>query len=95
MNKKIKSVSNPHLSLNILGENDVKRLHTATLEIIESTGVLFPSQKALVIWWAHGARDWAQEKAQKILATHQPEPLDPKLEVEIQKIIRSVENDKR
>lgn len=55
MKKKIKSVSNPHLSLNILDESDVKRIHTATLEIIESTGIRFPSKKALDIWRAHGA----------------------------------------
>ena len=38
-----------------------------------------------------GARDWALERAKKILSTHQPEPLDPKLEVELLKIIQSVE----
>jgi trimethylamine--corrinoid protein Co-methyltransferase len=56
MNKKIKSVSDPHLNLNILDESDVERIHTATLEIIESTGVRFPSKKALDIWQAHGAQ---------------------------------------
>jgi trimethylamine--corrinoid protein Co-methyltransferase len=38
-----------------------------------------------------GAKDWALERAKKILTTHQPEPLDPKLEVELRKIIQSVE----
>ncbi len=38
-----------------------------------------------------GAKDWALERAKKILSTHQPEPLDPKLEVELRKIIQSVE----
>lgn len=34
-----------------------------------------------------GARDWAREKARHILATHQPEPLDPKLSEELERII--------
>jgi len=51
----IKSVSNPGISLNILSDEDVKRLHTATLDVIERTGVKFPSQRALDIWQAHGA----------------------------------------
>jgi trimethylamine--corrinoid protein Co-methyltransferase len=33
------------------------------------------------------ARDWALDKARKILATHQPEPVDPKLSAEMAKII--------
>lgn len=40
-----------------------------------------------------GARDWAREKVKNILATHMPEPLDPKLEAELQRIIRSVEKE--
>jgi trimethylamine--corrinoid protein Co-methyltransferase len=38
-----------------------------------------------------GARDWAREKVKNILATHNPEPLDPKLEAELQRIIQTVE----
>ena len=52
---KIKSVTNPRLSLNVLGPEDVQRIHTATLDVIESTGVRFPSSRALDIWEAHGA----------------------------------------
>jgi trimethylamine--corrinoid protein Co-methyltransferase len=37
------------------------------------------------------ARDWATAKARRILAEHQPEPLDPKISAEMEKIIRSVE----
>ena len=37
------------------------------------------------------ARDWAVNKARKILTEHQPEPLDPKISVEMDKIIKSVE----
>jgi trimethylamine--corrinoid protein Co-methyltransferase len=53
---KIKSIHDPKLSLNILTPEEVERLHTATLDIIENTGVRFPSRRALDIWEAHGAR---------------------------------------
>ena len=36
------------------------------------------------------ARDWAQAKARKILAEHQPEPLPPGLSEEFDHIIQSV-----
>jgi len=37
------------------------------------------------------ARDWALAKARKILAEHQPDPLDPKLSIEFDKIIKALE----
>jgi trimethylamine--corrinoid protein Co-methyltransferase len=52
---KIKSITNPRLSLNILNREDVERIHTCTLDIIEKVGVRFPSKKALDIWEDHGA----------------------------------------
>jgi trimethylamine--corrinoid protein Co-methyltransferase len=52
---KIKSISNPRLSLNILSTEDVRKIHAATLDIIESVGVKFPSKKAMDIWEEHGA----------------------------------------
>jgi trimethylamine--corrinoid protein Co-methyltransferase len=52
---KITSITHPRLSLNVLSPEDVRRIHTATLDIIESVGVKFPSHKALDIWQAHGA----------------------------------------
>jgi len=55
MNGKIKSITNPRLSLNVLSPEDIRRIHTATLEVLESAGVRFPSSKALDIWEAHGA----------------------------------------
>ncbi|MFC2064693.1 trimethylamine methyltransferase family protein [Chloroflexota bacterium] len=55
MSKKIKSISNPRLRLDILSPSDVKKLHDATLNIIENVGVRFPSKKALQIWEANGA----------------------------------------
>jgi trimethylamine--corrinoid protein Co-methyltransferase len=38
-----------------------------------------------------GARDWARQKAQHILTTHHPEPLDPRLAEELRRIIAAVE----
>lgn len=55
MPNKIKSVHQPRVSLNILSRDDVLKIHTATLDVIESTGVRFPSRKALDILEAHGA----------------------------------------
>ncbi len=59
MARKIKSITNPKLGLNILTHAEVERLHTATLAVIEKTGVRFPSKRALEIWAANGANvDW-------------------------------------
>ncbi len=55
MTQTIKSISNPRIRLEVLDPDQVQRLHFATLEIIETTGVRFPSTKALDIWEAHGA----------------------------------------
>jgi len=55
MGKTIQSISNPKLSLNILTQAEVQQIHTATLDVIESVGVRFPSNKALDILEAHGA----------------------------------------
>jgi len=55
MSKIIKSITNPKLRLEILTPVEVKRIHEATLHIIENVGIRFPSQKALEIWEAHGA----------------------------------------
>jgi len=55
MPKKIKSISNPKLHLEILTPQEVKKIHDATLWIIEKVGVRFPSKRALDIWAAHGA----------------------------------------
>ena len=38
-----------------------------------------------------GASDWAHEKAQQILQSHQPEPLDPSLSAELHRLIAKVE----
>jgi trimethylamine--corrinoid protein Co-methyltransferase len=56
MGKKIKSIKDPRLKLDILSPVDVQRIHEATLQIIENTGVRFPSKLALEIWKKNGAQ---------------------------------------
>jgi trimethylamine--corrinoid protein Co-methyltransferase len=51
----IKSISNPKISIDILSDDEVRKIHTATLDVIESVGIRFPSPKALNILKAHGA----------------------------------------
>lgn len=60
-----KSVTNPRLKLHVFSPDEVKRIHTATLDVIESVGVRFPSQRALDIWEAHGASVDRQTKVVK------------------------------
>ena len=55
MSKSIKSISNPKLRLEILTPQEIRKIHSATLWIIEKVGVRFPSKRALEIWAAHGA----------------------------------------
>lgn len=55
MSAEIKAISDPRLKLEILSEDDVQRVHEATLAVIENTGVRFPSARALDIWEEHGA----------------------------------------
>lgn len=55
MSKKIKSITNPKLHLEILTPTEVKKIHDATLNILENVGVRFPSNRALDIWEANGA----------------------------------------
>lgn len=55
MSKSIKSISDPKLGLRILDDAQVRKIHEATLWIIEHVGVRFPSTRALEIWASHGA----------------------------------------
>jgi trimethylamine--corrinoid protein Co-methyltransferase len=55
MPKAIKSITNPKLHLEILTPLEIKKIHDATLWIIEKVGVRFPSKRAINIWAAHGA----------------------------------------
>ncbi len=52
----IKSITDPKLHLDILTPAEIKRLHEASLEIIETVGVRFPSHRALEIWQSFGAQ---------------------------------------
>lgn len=56
MASKIKSITDPKLSLNLLSPEDILKIHLATLEVIETVGVRFPSARALEIWEAFGAQ---------------------------------------
>jgi trimethylamine---corrinoid protein Co-methyltransferase len=53
--KNIKTISNPKLKLEVLTQDEIKKIHEATLQIIEKVGVRFPSKRALEIWEANGA----------------------------------------
>ena len=55
MSGTINAIDQLRLSLNLLSHEDVLKIHTATLDVIKSIGVRFPSQKALNILAAHGA----------------------------------------
>jgi len=55
MPNKIKSIQDPKLRLEILGSDDVRKIHEATLWIIQNVGVKFPSRRALSIWEEAGA----------------------------------------
>jgi len=55
MSEKIKSITNPKLGLDILSEEEIIRIHEATLDILKTVGVRFPSEKALDVWEDHGA----------------------------------------
>ena len=62
MTGKINAITNPKLGLTIFSPEEIQRIHTATLDVIENTGVRFPSRKALEIWESHGAGvDWESQ----------------------------------
>ncbi|HEY5983295.1 MAG TPA: trimethylamine methyltransferase family protein [Anaerolineales bacterium] len=55
MSGQIASISDPKLKIEILNAGEVRRIHEATLQIIETIGVRFPSHRALEIWAQAGA----------------------------------------
>jgi trimethylamine--corrinoid protein Co-methyltransferase len=55
MTRQIKSITNPKLNLDILSPEEILRIHTASLDVIETCGIRFPSKRALDLWEAHGA----------------------------------------
>ena len=68
MSKIIKSISDPQVRLDILSERDVQLIHAATLEVIETVGVRFPSSRALEILSGHGAQVDMAKKVARIPA---------------------------
>jgi trimethylamine--corrinoid protein Co-methyltransferase len=66
MSKNIKSISNPKLKLEILTTEEIKKIHEATLWIIEHVGIRFPSPRALEIWEANGATVDREKKIVKV-----------------------------
>ena len=75
MPKAIKSITNPKLHLEILTPQEIKKIHDATLWIIEKVGVRFPSKRALDIWAAHGA----EVDAGKMVIRAKPELIEDAL----------------
>ncbi len=55
MPQRILPIDTTHLRLQALSSEDVRRIHQAALDLIESVGVRFPSQRALDILQEHGA----------------------------------------
>ena len=51
----IRPIVDPKLTLGILDEEAVRRIHDATLEVIDTVGVKFPSDRALEVWASAGA----------------------------------------
>lgn len=64
--KNIKTISDPKLKLEILSKNDVRKIHEATLHIIENVGIRFPSKRALQIWADVGADVNHEKKIVKV-----------------------------
>jgi trimethylamine--corrinoid protein Co-methyltransferase len=75
MPKPIKSITNPKLHLEILTPQEVKKIHDATLWIIEKVGVRFPSKHAMEIWAANGA----EVDAGKMVIRAKPEIIEKAL----------------
>jgi len=55
MTQRILPIDTSHLRLQVLSPDDVRQIHQATLDLIESVGVRFPSERALDILAEHGA----------------------------------------
>ena len=55
MSPRILPIDTTHLRLQVLSDDDVQRIHQATLDLIETVGVRFPSARALDVLHGHGA----------------------------------------
>jgi trimethylamine--corrinoid protein Co-methyltransferase len=59
---RINAIAYPKLGLSLLSAEEIQKIHSATLDVIERTGVRFPSRKAMEIWESHGASvDWESQ----------------------------------
>ncbi len=72
---KIKSITNPKVRLEVLTPQDVQKIHAATLQIIEKTGIRFPSRRALDIWQSFGA----EVDPQKMVVRAKPDLIEKAL----------------
>jgi trimethylamine--corrinoid protein Co-methyltransferase len=66
MPSKIKSISDPKIQLEVLSQEDVYKIHEATITILENVGVRFPSKRALIILQENGAQINWEESIAKI-----------------------------
>jgi trimethylamine--corrinoid protein Co-methyltransferase len=55
MSAPLAPIVDPAFGVEVLDERALARVHEATLEVIETVGVRFPSERALEIWADHGA----------------------------------------
>ena len=55
MATRIDPIASPKIGFEVLTPDEVRRIHEATLEVVETVGVRFPSERALDVWAAHGA----------------------------------------
>ena len=51
----IDPIVDPRVRVEVLAPDEIRRIHEATLDVIESVGVRFPSERALDTWAANGA----------------------------------------
>ncbi|MCD6472249.1 trimethylamine methyltransferase family protein, partial [Candidatus Aerophobetes bacterium] len=59
----------PHLRMDVLTKEDIKKIHEASLEIMEEVGVRFPSEKVLDILEGAGAKVDRKSMVAKLPAT--------------------------
>jgi len=53
---RIAGLTDRRISLNVLDDADIRKIHAATVQVLEEVGVRFPLPKALDLFEAHGAR---------------------------------------
>ena len=53
---RIAGLTDRRISLNVLDDAGIRKIHAATLQVLEEVGIRFPLPKALDLFEAHGAR---------------------------------------